>query len=92
MPLLRDNLQPTDFADAVCKVTEWNQYTPDFAPDLKAYRIWICNCGNHWFSRHEWEYNGRNQTKMDDWLYSGFYRNKKMPDHATIDYRDLKEL
>lgn len=73
MGVLRDNLEPTDFADAVCRVTDWHPH-PHFG--MTAYRIWLCNNSGHWFQRHEWAVEGRNQTRLDEWLYSGFSKTR----------------
>lgn len=70
MALLRDNLQPTDFADADCRVTEWVPF--DGHGGITGYRIWMCKCTHHWFQRHEWAVEGKNQTRIDDWIYSGY--------------------
>lgn len=88
MSILRDNLSPMDFRDSVCKVTEWYEFGHHGCP---AYRIWICQCTNHWFQRHEWQREGKNETKMDEWLYSGFYPRKTFPEYATIPASDLLE-
>lgn len=87
MPLLRDNLQPTDFADADCRVTEW---MPFGHAGAEAYRIWMCRCTHHWFQRHEWSYEGRNQTQIDDWIYSGYDPRRQWAGHYKLapDLRD----
>jgi hypothetical protein len=76
--LLRDNLQPTDFADAVVRVSDWHH--ADFYT-ATAVRVWICKCSAHWFQRHEWQAKGRNETTLDDWIYSGYYPHKRWPEH-----------
>lgn len=70
MGILRDNIQPTDFADADCRVTEWVPFSG--YGGINAYRIWVCKCTNHWFQRHEWAREGSNQTDIDEWIYSGY--------------------
>jgi len=79
MPLLRDNLQPTDFADADCRITDWHDFTGTLGED--AYRIWMCKCGSHWFQRHEWRYTGRNFTDMQEWIYSGYSPRRTWDNH-----------
>lgn len=75
-PLLKGNLQPTDFADAECKVSPWVwvEGRPEWAnsPDIKGYRIWVCRCSAYWFQRHEWARSGRNSTEMQEWIFSGY--------------------
>lgn len=66
---LRDNLQPTDFADADCRVTPWVDFN-DYG--YSAYRVWECRCGAYWFQRHEWAKDGANSTKLEDWIFSGY--------------------
>lgn len=79
--LLKGALEPTDFADADCRVTEWvdfKQQTTD------AYRIWICKCGKgYWFQRHEWSKPGRNSTEMDEWLFVGYSPYRTFPPNMT---------
>jgi len=76
MALLRDGLQPTDFADAELRVSEW--YHHDFYGRYSAYRVWVCKCGNgYWFQRHEWARTGANSTELDDWLFSGYSHSRK---------------
>ena len=89
MALLRDNLQPTDFADADCRVTDWMPF--DGHGDCNGYRIWVCRCTAHWFQRHEWSYAGRNKTQIDDWLYNGHYPRKAWDYHfkPAPDVRDI---
>ncbi len=82
MGLLRDNLQPTDFADAVCKVTDWNPFDGYTA---EGYRIWVCRCGFHWFQRHEWLIKGKNQTQLDEWIYNGMNRTRQFDPHFIHD-------
>jgi hypothetical protein len=78
MPLLRDKLQPTDFADADCRVSGWVPFEHHGA---LAYRVWECKCSAYWFQRHEWQIAGKNQTRFDDWLFSGYYPNRRWPVH-----------
>lgn len=82
MGVLRDNLQPTDFADAVCKVSGWTAH-PYYG--YESVRVWLCKCGNHWFQRHEWAKAGVNSTELDEWIYAGFSNTRKFPAHMSID-------
>lgn len=79
MPLLRDNLQPTDFADAIVRVTPITPF--EGFNGCNAFRIWMVKCTHHWFQRHEWFYEGRNQSEIDDWIYVGHHLHKRFPDH-----------
>lgn len=68
--LLKNSLEPTDFADADCRVTRWMPFDGEVA---NGYRIWVCCCGRgYWFQRHEWSKEGINSTQMDDWIFSGY--------------------
>lgn len=70
MPLLKNSLEPTDFADADCRVTRW---MPFEGTSPNGYRIWICKCGNgYWFQRDEWSSEGKNSTQMEHWIFSGY--------------------
>ena len=81
MPLLKKNLEPTDFADADCRVTEFIPYAGTIND---SYRIWLCRCGGgYWFQRHEWTRPGANQTIMDDWIFSGYSPYRRFPGHVT---------
>jgi hypothetical protein len=82
-PLLKGNLQPTDFADAVCKVSPWVWVDGawDHAPWIKGYRVWVCRCSNFWFQRHEWARTDRNSTETDAWIFSGHRHNGQFPAH-----------
>jgi len=71
--LLRDNLQPTDFADAELRVSDWHD--GDYF-NCRAVRIWCCRCGNFWFQRHEWQPKAGNATVLDDWIFTGHYHRK----------------
>lgn len=82
MGVLRDNLQPTDFADAVCRVSNW---TPHPYYGFSHVRVWLCKCGNHWFQRHEWARRDANQTDLDEWIYSGYSASRVFPEHMAID-------
>ena len=90
--LLRDNLQPTDFADADVRVSDW-RFVED-APEwghttVTAYRIWVCRCSNWWFQRHEWARKGRNSTDLDEWILYGYWPRKEWDAHmkpAPKDY------
>jgi hypothetical protein len=80
MSLLRNNFQPTDFADADCRVTEWNKF--DGYNGVNGYRIWVCKCGGgYWFQRHEWTREGRNSSEMDDWIFSSYSPYRKWGGH-----------
>ena len=69
--LLKKNFEPTDFADADCRVTPWMPF--DGYNGTNGYRIWICKCGaGYWFQRHEWTKEGRNSTELDEWLFAGY--------------------
>ena len=78
MPLLRDNLQPTDFADAEVRVSGWHH---DDFHTATAVRVWVCKCSAFWFQRHEWQKSGSNSTQMDGWLFSGYHPYKRWPVH-----------
>lgn len=82
MGVLRDNLEPTDFADAVCKVSEWKRFGHY---GYTANRVWLCKCGGHWFQRHEWIEEGRNATKIDEWIYAGFSLTRTFGAHYPQD-------
>lgn len=82
MGVLRDNLQPTDFADAECRVSDWRPH-PYYG--YSHVRVWLCKCGHHWFQRHEWAREGANSTQVDDWIYSGFSISRRMPEHMLTD-------
>lgn len=89
MGVLRDNLQPTDFADAVCRVSDW---TPHPYYGLKEVRVWLCKCGSHWFQRHEWAREGVNSTELDEWIYSGYSNTRLFPETYCIDgFQILKD-
>ena len=76
MGILRDNLQPTDFADAVCRVSSWKTFG---FHGYSENRVWLCRCGGHWFQRHEWAEDGKNQTRIDPWIYAGYSITRKFP-------------
>lgn len=82
MGVLRDNLEPTDFANAECKVSEWKDFGYH---EYSANRVWLCRCGGHWFQRHEWAEDGRNQTRTDAWLYAGYSLTRSFPQSMTRD-------
>lgn len=86
MGVLRDNLQPTDFADAVCRVSQW---TPFKHYGYTANRVWLCKCGGHWFQRHEWAEEGRNATQIDEWIYAGFSLTRTFGPQWTTDGLEL---
>jgi hypothetical protein len=77
--LLRDSLQPTDFADSDHRVGSW--YFADFHGTATACRVHMVRTGGHWFQRHEWSRSDRNSTDMDDWLYLGHRPHKPWPAH-----------
>jgi len=77
--LLKKNIEPTDFADADCRVTIWKPFD---AFNTNGVRIWVCKCGNgYWFQRHEWSKPNANETEMDDWIFAGFSPFRKWPEH-----------
>lgn len=76
--LLKKNLEPTDFADAECRVSEWKDY-PHF--NMVSMRVWVCRCTAHWFHRHEWLAEGENQSRLDDWQYYGYFPHKRWEPH-----------
>jgi hypothetical protein len=84
--LLRDNLEPTDFADADCRITDWNEFGYHGRP---AYRIWFCICNGHKFQRHEWQIEGRNSTELEDWIYLGMDYKAKHSSNYVHDWRDV---
>lgn len=80
MPLLKDSLEPTDFADADCRVTDWMPFKGH--GDANGYRIWVCRCGRgYWFQRHEWTKEGQNSTEMDQWIFSGYSPFRRWDGH-----------
>ena len=84
--LLRDNLQPTDFADAEVRVSEWAPFPHH---DCTAVRVWVCRCTNWWFQRHEWAKEGRNSTEIEPWILYGYFPRKQWDTHmkpAPKDY------
>ena len=76
-PILRDSLQPTDFADSDHRVSSW--YFADFAGTATGCRVHMVRTGGHWFQRHEWSHTGRNSTTLDDWLYLGHRPGRQWP-------------
>lgn len=70
--LFKKHLEPTDFLDSECRLTEWLTFPrkPSEVHCASAYRVWVCRVGRHWFQRHEWQYDDRNSTQLDDWLYT----------------------
>ncbi len=78
MMKIKRSLQPTDFADSEVRLSDWHY--DDFY-GCKAVRVWQCKCTNHWFQRHEWMPKTGNETKMDEWIYSGYYRDKEFRSH-----------
>ncbi|QIG67421.1 hypothetical protein EVB39_092 [Rhizobium phage RHph_TM3_3_9] len=77
--MLKNNLEPTDFADSEVRVTEIMPF--DGHGGAVAYRIWICRCTHHWFQRHEWFYEDRNQSEFDKWIYNGHHYRKEFDKH-----------
>lgn len=81
--LLKNNMQPTDFADSECRVSEWVE--PSGAPWagslVVAYRVWECRCSAYWFHRHEWLKQGENQSQMDDWQFYGYHPRRTFAAH-----------
>ena len=86
MGVLRDNLEPTDFADAVCRVSPWRDFGHS---GYSAVRVWLCRCGGHWFQRHEYAEEGKNQPRVDPWLYTGYSLSRGFPPHMTQDGLEL---
>lgn len=86
--LLRDSLQPTDFADADHRVGNW--YFADFYGPVTGCRVHMVRTGGHWFQRHEWSRLDRNSTDLDDWLYLGHRPFKPWPTHF-VPYADDAE-
>lgn len=82
MGVLRDSLQPTDFADAVCKVSNWREFGHH---GYSSVRVWLCRTGNHWFQRHEWQEDGKNHTCIEEWLYTGHSVSRQFPAHMSND-------
>lgn len=80
MGVLRENLQPTDFSDAVCRVSPWRDFSYH---GYSAVRVWLCRCGGHWFQRHEYSEIGRNFPKIEEWIYSGYSLTRKFPPHMV---------
>lgn len=79
MALLRYGLQPTDFADADCRVSAWRE--GDFH-GYSAVRVWACRVsGGYWFHRHEWAQPGKNSTALDDWSFYGYFPRKQWEAH-----------
>ncbi len=85
--LFKKHLEPTDFADSECRVTEWVPF-PGKINDVyvypTAYRIWRCRAGRHWFQRHEWSYPDRNSTSVDDWIYNGSSISYRFNPHERL--------
>jgi hypothetical protein len=80
--LLKKNFEPTDFADADCRVTEWADF--DGFNDVTGYRIWECRCGGGWwFQRHEWSRKDQNMTEMENWIFSGYHPRRTFLPHMT---------
>jgi hypothetical protein len=82
MGVLRDNLEPTDFADAVCRVSPWH---PFGHYGYSENRVWLCRCGGHWFQRHEWAQDGKNHTQTDPWIYVGYSLTRTFPSTMLAD-------
>ena len=84
--LLRDNLQPTDFADAEVRVSRWVETAalPSWADStVSAYRVWECRCTHYWFQRHEWMKVGANASDMDGWIFAGYFPRRQFSPHMT---------
>lgn len=89
-PLLKNSMEPTDFSDSVCRVSDWVE--GDFY-SASAYRIWLCRSGYHWFQRHEWARSRKNSSMLDEWVYSGYSRAKEFPESFLHDgIKMIKEL
>ena len=74
-PILKKHLEPTDFFEADCRLTDWHDF--DGYNGVNGYRIWLCEVDGHRFQRHEWRRAGQNATEIDDWLYLGQRRLSK---------------
>jgi len=86
--LLKGNFQPTDFADADCRVTGWVPYSGPSA-GTTGYRVWACKCGGgYWFQRHEWTKEGRNSTELDEWIFSGYSPFRRWSEKMTTASND----
>lgn len=83
--LLKRGLQPTDFADSDCRVSEWREF---LHYGIKAYRVWVCRSGMFWFQRHEWQREGRNQTELDPWIPTPIKRFHEAMMPAPEDYEE----
>ena len=77
-PLLKGNLQPTDFADSECRVSPWVWVSWEAA---SGYRVWSCRCSGFWFQRHEWARPGRNSTEVEPWIFSGYHPHRRFEAH-----------
>lgn len=86
--MLRGNLQPTDFADAEVRVSDWRDFPHQ---SCKAYRVWVCRCTNWWFQRHEWAMEGRNSTQMDEWILSGYWPRRQWEPHLKAAPKDYDQ-
>jgi hypothetical protein len=92
--LLRDNLQPTDFADAEVRVSDWVavEGKPGWEGKMvEGYRVWECRCSNWWFLRHEWARPGRNSTEIDPWILSGYWPRRQWAAHMTPAPKDYDQ-
>lgn len=72
--MLRDGLQPTDFADAKVGVSAWRPFEHY---GKTAVRVWTCRTNGWWFHQHEWAIAGKNSTEKDGWILYGYYPLKK---------------
>jgi hypothetical protein len=85
--MLRDNLQPTDFADADVRVSAWRDFD---GFNATAVRVWICRCSSWWFQRHEWAREGKNSTDLEPWILQGFYPRKQFDAHMKPAPKDFE--
>lgn len=75
--MFKKHLEPTDFADSDCRVTDWLGHGDWHGKEMR-YRIWVCKVGKgHWFQRHEWWETGKNSTEVQDWIYSGYHPSRQ---------------
>lgn len=88
--MFKKDLEPTDFAESELRVTKWCDFSPDYAPYLKQYRIWVCRVGRgYWFQRHEWSRSDRNSTDLEKWIFYGYYPLKKWDDGLMVPEEEI---
>ena len=86
--MLRGNLQPTDFADAEVRVSDWHDFNHS---GCTAYRVWVCRCSSWWFQRHEWAIDGRNSTRLDEWILNGYWPHRQWQSHLKAAPKDYDQ-